>query len=147
MGMVHEKSCGAVVFRKTGTGTDYLLLHYGAGHWGFARGQVETGETEKDTVLRELAEETGITNARFIDGFREELSYFYRREGKTVFKEVVLYLVEALDSTVRLSYEHTGYEWLPYEKALEKLSFQNSKAVLRKANEYLTTQTANRSPA
>ncbi len=140
MGMVHEKSAGAVVFRKTGTATDYLLLHYGARHWGFARGQIEAGETEKDTALREVAEETGITDVRFMDGFREEMSYFYRREGKTVFKEVVLYLVEALDSTVRLSYEHTGYEWLPYERAVEKLTFQNSKDILRKANEYLRTQ-------
>ncbi len=145
--MVQEKSCGAVVFRNTGAGTDYLLLHYGAGHWGFARGQVEKGETEKDTVLREVAEETGITNARFVDGFREEMSYFYRREGKTVFKEVILYLVQALDSTVKLSYEHTEYQWLPYEKALEKLTFQNSKDILRKAKDCLRTQTANRSLA
>jgi bis(5'-nucleosidyl)-tetraphosphatase len=136
--MVHEKSCGAVVFRKAKE-IEYLLLHYGAGHWGFARGQIESGETEKDTVLRELAEETGITNARFVDGFRKEMSYFYRREGKTVFKEVVLYLVEALNSEVKLSYEHVGFEWLQYDKALERLTFENSKSVLRKANEYLKT--------
>lgn len=134
--MVHEKSSGAVVFRRSNE-IEYLLLHYGAGHWGFSRGQIESGETEKDTALREVAEETGITNARFVDGFREEMSYFYRREGKTVFKEVVLFLVQALNSEVKLSYEHIGFEWLPYERALERLTFENSKSILRKANEYL----------
>jgi bis(5'-nucleosidyl)-tetraphosphatase len=143
--MVHEKSCGAVVFRR-GKDIEYLLLHYGAGHWGFARGQIESGETERDTALREVAEETGVTNARFVDSFREKTSYFYRREGKTVFKEVVLYLVEAVNSEVRLSYEHTGFEWLPYEKALEKLTFENSRIVLRKANEYLNAHEAEDNP-
>lgn len=137
--MVNERSCGAVVFRKS-IEVEYLLLHYGAGHWGFARGQIEKGESEKETVLRELAEETGITNIRFVEDFREEISYFYRREGKTVFKEVVLYLVEALESEVKLSYEHVGFEWLPFEKAFEKLTFENSKNTLKKANDYLQNQ-------
>ena len=80
-----EKSCGAVVFKRNGE-VQYLLLHYEAGHWDYVKGQVEPNESEKDTVVRELEEETGITNARFVEDFREEISYFYRREGKTVYK-------------------------------------------------------------
>ena len=76
----HEKSCGAVVFKRDGE-VEYLLLHYEAGHWDYVKGQVEQDESEKDTVTRELKEETGITDARFIEGFREEISYFYRRRG------------------------------------------------------------------
>jgi 8-oxo-dGTP pyrophosphatase MutT (NUDIX family) len=134
-----EKSCGAVVFKKNG-GVEYLLLHYEAGHWDYVKGQVEPEESEKDTVFRELKEETGITNACFFEGFREEISYFYRREGRTVYKEVIFFLIETEDSNVKLSYEHVGYEWLSYEKAMAKLTFANAKKVLAKAHEFLGKQ-------
>jgi 8-oxo-dGTP pyrophosphatase MutT (NUDIX family) len=135
----HEKSCGAVVFKRDGE-VEYLLLHYEAGHWDYVKGQVEQDESEKDTVTRELKEETGITDARFIDGFREEISYFYRRRGRTVHKEVIFFLIETKDSNVKLSYEHVGYEWLNYEKAMAKLTFANAKKVLAKAHDFLEKQ-------
>jgi 8-oxo-dGTP pyrophosphatase MutT (NUDIX family) len=133
---LREKSCGAVVFKRDGE-VQYLLLHYGAGHWDYVKGQVETKESENDTVLRELKEETGITDARFINGFREEINYFYRRGGKTVNKKVIFFLIETKDSNVKLSYEHIGYKWLNYAKAMEKLTFANAKKVLEKAHEFL----------
>jgi 8-oxo-dGTP pyrophosphatase MutT (NUDIX family) len=68
-----EKSCGALVFRKNKE-VEYLLLHYGAGYWDYVKGQVELNESEKDTVVRELEEETSITDARFVEGFREKNS-------------------------------------------------------------------------
>ena len=61
--MIREKSCGAVVFLKKEEQTKYLLLNYAAGHWDFVKGNVEPNETEKETVLRELKEETAITDA------------------------------------------------------------------------------------
>jgi 8-oxo-dGTP pyrophosphatase MutT (NUDIX family) len=134
-----EKSCGAVVFRKNSE-LEYLLLHYGAGHWDYVKGQVEPNETEKDTVVRELKEETSIEDAHFIEGFREEIGYFYRREGKTILKKVVFFLLEAKKSEVRLSYEHIGYEWLTFQKAMERLTFSNAKKVLTKAQGFLKDQ-------
>jgi 8-oxo-dGTP pyrophosphatase MutT (NUDIX family) len=131
-----EKSCGAVVFRKNRE-IEYLLLHYEAGHWDYVKGQVEPNETERDTVLRELKEETGIEEAHFIEGFREEISYFYRREDKTILKKVVFFLVETKESGVRLSYEHIGYEWLTFQKAMERLTFSNARKVLTKAHDLL----------
>ena len=65
--MISEKSCGAVVFLKSRE-VNYLLLHYEAGHWDFVKGNVEPTESEKDTVIRELQEETGIADAKFIEG-------------------------------------------------------------------------------
>ena len=131
-----EKSCGAVVFRK-GRDVEYLLLHYEAGHWDYVKGQVEPSETERDTVMRELKEETSIEDAHFFEGFREEISYFYRREGKTILKKVVFFLLEAKQSEVRLSYEHIGYEWLTFQKAMERLTFSNARKVLTMAHDFL----------
>jgi len=134
-----EKSCGAVVFLK-GSEVKYLLLRYGAGHWDFVKGNVEPNESEKETVIRELQEETGILNARFIDSFKEKIEYFYRRQGATIHKEVIFFLLETHTEKVKLSFEHVGYTWLNYQHAMKKLTFQNAKNVLQKAHELLSTQ-------
>lgn len=118
-------------------GAKYLLLRYGAGHWDFVKGNVELNESEKDTVIRELQEETGIVDAQFIDGFREKIEYFYRRQGTTVHKEVIFFLIETQTDQVRLSFEHVGYSWLKYNDALNKLTFRNAKDVLQKAHKLL----------
>jgi bis(5'-nucleosidyl)-tetraphosphatase len=135
--MLREKSCGAVIFVKKEATTKYLLLNYAAGHWDFVKGNVEPGEAEKETVLRELKEETGITEAQFIEGFREAIAYFYRRQGLTIHKEVVFYLMESYTDKVTLSFEHIGYTWLDYQHAMEKLTFKNAKDTLQKAHEFL----------
>ena len=137
--MLREKSCGAVVFVKN-TEILYLLLQYEAGHWDFVKGNVEPNESEKDTVLRELKEETGIVATQTIEGFREVISYFYRRQGSTVHKEVVFFLIEAGTKKVTLSFEHVGFDWLNYERALEKLTFKNAKDVLQKAHAFLQSK-------
>lgn len=136
--MPDEKSCGAVVFRKDGRRRLYLLLHYEEGHWDFPKGHVEPGEGEADTARRETAEETGISDLEFAFGFREPIEYFYRREGKTMHKEVFFFLAETKTAEVRLSYEHTGYEWLPFEEARAKLTFKNARDVLAKAERFLS---------
>ncbi len=135
--MLREKSCGAVVFIKKDDVTKYLLLNYAAGHWDFVKGNVEPNESEKETVIRELKEETSITEAQFIDGFREVIAYFYRRQGLTVHKEVVFFIMEAYTDKVELSFEHIGYVWLDYQHAMEKLTFKNAKDVLQKAHDFL----------
>lgn len=137
--MMQKKSSGAVVFKKDQE-VKYLLLHYEAGHWDYVKGEMEKGESEKDTVIRELEEETGITDGRFIGDFREEISYFYKMRGRTIHKVVIFFLIETMTSKVRLSHEHIGYEWLDYQKALERLTYKNAKGILEKAHNYLKKQ-------
>ena len=136
--MLREKSCGAVVFVKSGDSTKYLMLNYAAGHWDFVKGNVEPNESEKETVVRELKEETSITDAEFIDGFKETIAYFYRRQGLTVHKEVVFFIIESHTEKVELSFEHVGFIWLDYQHAMEKLTFKNARDVLQKAHDFLT---------
>lgn len=134
--MFREKSCGAVVYLKDSE-VKYLLLHYEAGHWDFVKGNVEPNETEQETVIRELREETGITDAKFTEDFKEKIDYFYRRQGTTIHKEVIFYLMETHTETVKISYEHIGYIWLNYQQAMEKLTFKNAKDVLQKAHKLM----------
>lgn len=134
--MPSEKSCGAVIFRRNDA-NKYLLLHYEGGHWDFVKGHVEKNESERQTVLRETEEEAGITDLTYIEGYREPISYFYRRAGRTVRKEVVFYLLQTKTEAVRLSREHVGFDWLTYDKAMERLTYKNAKDTLQKAHEFL----------
>jgi 8-oxo-dGTP pyrophosphatase MutT (NUDIX family) len=136
----HEKSCGAVVFRGKGR-IRYLLLKYSAGHWDFVKGQIEENESEKDTVLRELQEETGIINAKFIGDFRKTINYSFKSRGRTIYKEVVYFLIHDNNNTeVKLSREHVAYQWLNYEQAMRRVTFQNAKNVLSEAHNFLKTK-------
>ncbi len=136
--MYDETSAGAVLYSiNDKSEPDYLILNYSHGHWDFPKGNIEKGETELETVRREVSEETGINDIKIIDGFKQEISYKYRKKSKLVNKMVIYYVAETNLRDVILSYEHINFEWLDFNKALEKLSFENSKRVLKMANEYI----------
>lgn len=133
-----EKSAGAVIFRKEEGELYYLLLHYQAGHWDFPKGNIEKGEKPEKTCQREIQEETGIKDIEFLSDFKETSKYFYKLKGKTIFKTVVFYLVKTKSKDVKISFEHIGYQWLPYKQALEELTFKNAKDILKKANNFIS---------
>lgn len=137
--MKREKSAGAIIYRKENKEIYFLLLWYPAGHWDFPKGNIERGEKEIETVKREVYEETGIADLEFVFGFREIIKYFYFRNKEKIFKEVIFYLAKTNQKEVKLSYEHRGYEWLTYREALEKITYENSREVLKKAYNYLKT--------
>ncbi len=131
---MREESCGAIIYY----GSEFLLLHYEAGHWDFPKGNRERGETKLETAIREIMEETGLKDLEFQD-FEKDITYFYKREGKTVHKTVTYFLARSPTKEVAISYEHCGFEWLPYQEAVEKLTFQNAREVLEAAHSYLET--------
>ena len=135
--MAQEKSCGTVIFRRHKDKIQYLLLHYGAGHWDFPKGKQEKSENDEQTAMRELREETQIEETELADGFRETVKYFFKRGEETVYKEVIFFLVETRSDEVTLSAEHIGYAWLNFEHAHKKLTFNNSKELLEKAEKFL----------
>src|SRR3989338_2205837 len=136
--MKQEKSAGAIVYRKEKEPV-YLLLHYEMGHWDFPKGKIEANEKDLETVKREIQEETGIKDIEILKDFKEEIHYYYKFEGELITKTVIFYLAKTDEGKVKLSFEHIGFIWLPYDKALDKLTFKNAKEILKKANEFLKT--------
>lgn len=138
-----EISGGIVVFREEPDGSRYYLLlrHANGGHWSFPKGHLEEGESAREAAVRELTEETGLRPEEFLADFRERIHYSYRREGERVEKAVVYFLasVDGLTDPVSLSDEHLDYEWVPFEEALDKLTYDNDGEVLKKAEEELGT--------
>ena len=148
-----EKSAGAVIFsradkkvdersfvspRRSAPVIEYLLLRYQWGHWDFPKGNSEKGEKLEETVKREVKEETGIEDIKFISGFKESIKYFYKLKGRNVFKTVTFFLAEAETKKVKISWEHIDYQWLPYQEAIAQLTFKNAKEILKKANHFLS---------
>ncbi|QOV92192.1 bis(5'-nucleosyl)-tetraphosphatase [Humisphaera borealis] len=136
-----ERSAGFILFHRKSEGADgevrYLLLDYG-GHWDFAKGHVEPGESDMQAALRELAEETHIRQVAAVPGFAREISYFFRhRKRGLVQKSVVFFLAESATDQVILSDEHVGHDWLLAAEALHRVTYANARAVLRDADAFL----------
>ncbi|MEM4598137.1 MAG: NUDIX domain-containing protein [Candidatus Diapherotrites archaeon] len=134
--MRHEKSAGAIVFFGSMPRV-FLVLHYAKGHWDFPKGHIEKGESEQEAMLRELQEETGLSGVNILDGFSERINYFFTENREKIKKDVVFFLVESKTKNIRLSDEHVGYEWLPYEEAFKRITFRNSAEVLKKAKDFV----------
>lgn len=133
--MLEERSAGAILYRESPLGKLYLLLNYPSGHWDFVKGNIEKGETFKQTTLREIKEETGITDVSFVEGFENKVEYHYQRDGELVHKEVVFFLAKTATEHVEISFEHLGFIWLKYSDALKKLTYKTAQGMLKKVNE------------
>ena len=135
--MKKEKSAGIVLYLEKPEGNIFLLLNYPTGHWDFIKGKIEQGETEHETAIRETKEETGISDIEFVEGFEENINYNFQYEGELIYKEVVFYLAKTNTEIVKVSHEHLDYTWLDYNNAIEKITYQNAKNILSKANNLL----------
>lgn len=131
------RSAGSVIYRIEKGKPNFLLLKYGWGHWGFPKGKIENGESAKEAAIREIKEETGLISFRFVNGFKESIEYSYIRKMETNHKEVVYFLAETEKREVKTSYEHSEHKWLRSDEAMNRLTFENDKEILRKANKMI----------
>jgi bis(5'-nucleosidyl)-tetraphosphatase len=136
--MMKESSAGAIIFSiNSSSDVSFLLLQHNAGHWDFAKGNIEYGENESQAARREIREETGIESVHFLEGFRVRVEYYYKREGNLVHKEVVFFLARSDSQRVTLSHEHIGYLWCDFDKSLAKLTYRSARDVLEQARSFI----------
>ena len=135
--MINETSCGALLFYIDNQTIIFLLLHYFRGHWDFPKGNKEKGENDIDTALREITEETGIVDVTFLDGFKKEIFYKYKQNNYLISKKVVYFLARSNSTDVVLSPEHLDFVWEPYEDALRRITYKNSKEILTEGYNFL----------
>jgi len=132
MNLREEFSVAAIIYNKN----EYLLLKYELGHWEFVKGHKEENESDEQTILRELEEETSITDAIIVDGFKEKYDYYFTFKSQRIHKYVNCYLIKSNTKEVKISYEHEDYVWLPFHKALKQLTYNNAKQLLKKAEKF-----------
>ncbi|HLC89626.1 MAG TPA: NUDIX domain-containing protein [Patescibacteria group bacterium] len=140
--MVRKKSVGVVIFKREGKAIRYLLLHHGGEYWNFPKGTQEKDETDAQTALRELEEETGIVNPKIIEGFCEKYEYDFDTHIKggvkeKIYKTAIFYLGEVDQVKVKISHEHFDFGWFDYQTALKRLFYQRGQNLLKKAHQFL----------
>lgn len=134
--MEKEKSCGAIVVRKSDISFEYLAVKSKAhNHWGFPKGHIDLGETEEETALREVCEETGIT-VKLLEGFREIVSY----SPKTGINKDVVYFIGLADKKeVKIQDDEIReYKWQNFDTIYNLLTYDNDRIILKKAHDFLT---------
>ena len=137
--MNYEYSCGAVVFTRMEGQPHYVLVRANnqpEGCHGFPKGHMEAGETEEQTALREILEETGL-RVKLLPGFRAVTEYQLPTPPDTR-KRVVFFLAEYDgQEPVAQERELAAITLAPWPHALELTEFADSKRILTEANEFL----------
>ena len=132
----YEKSCGAVAFTRSKDGIKYVIIRSLGGYYGFPKGHCEGSETEEETALREIREETGLS-VRLIPDFRCEDLYPIPQKPN-VMKQVVYFLAEYEQQDFCYQKEElSGAFLMTYEIAISVLQWDNLKHILTKANDYI----------
>ena len=130
-------SAGGVVFRWDKNQLLFLLLGSNKrGVWCLPKGLIEPDEDEVTTALREVREETGVSRVK-IRGKIGLIKYQFGFRTKTFDKTVHFFLFETDQADSKVGNEHDFMEWMPFEKALETLSYPNEKEMLSKARKMI----------
>ncbi len=128
----NEKSCGALVIKQS-DGIFYLLVlkHKFSENWSFPKGHVESGETEVQTALREVREETGL-KIDLIDGFKERVVYY----PKPNIRKQVVYFLGSVDENAGIRCQEEEIQeikWVRLDSAQRIVKFRNDKRLIERA--------------
>jgi 8-oxo-dGTP pyrophosphatase MutT (NUDIX family) len=151
--MLKEKSVGIILYRiDKQEGIQYLMLYLRGDYWNFPKGHLEEGESEVEGAVRELSEETGIKDAKIIDGWRQQTQFLFKEKhgtkaGEFIRKDLVLYLAELpIGQHVNLLVNEgegekvNGYAWLPFKVASKYLKFKDIKSILAEAESFISSK-------
>lgn len=137
--MSDEISCGAILFiHENGTRKYLLIREKYSGEYGFPKGHMKSGETERETALREVKEETGL-NVILQDDFRFVYEHYMAREGRPNDKKRnILFLAEFKEKRFRLQEaEVDDIIFTDFENAMELLQNDAFRRALKEAEEFL----------
>ena len=127
-----EKSCGAVVYNPKKH--SFLIIKMLNGNWGFPKGHTEDQETDIQTAIREVMEETGI-NIEILDGFKKSIKYIPFPE---VLKEVIFFIGITEEEKVTIDKDEIeDYMWCSYEEALKMITYKPQRDVMESSLQFI----------
>ena len=127
-----EKSCGAVVYNPERQ--SFLIIKMLNGNWGFPKGHTENQETDIQTAIREVTEETGI-KIEILDGFKKSIKYIPFPE---VLKEVIFFIGITKEEKVVIDKgEIEDYMWCSYEEALKMITYKPQRDIMESSLQFI----------
>jgi 8-oxo-dGTP pyrophosphatase MutT (NUDIX family) len=129
-----------LVLRRAGAAWEVLVLERAegtrcTGAWEIVHGRIEDGERPEEAALREVREETALAVARL---YSITVNPFYLA-GTVQLAVVFAAVVDTAAPAPVLSEEHARAEWLPIERALDRLAWPRERQALRDAAHLLRT--------
>ncbi len=134
---LYEKSCGAIIIHKANKDNYKVLLvkNHNGRYWSFPKGHVEKGETEEQTAIREIKEETGL-DVEIVDSFREVSDYTPFGRIK---KRVVFFMAQTFSTDVKVQKEEIdSFIWVDLFDVHNKCTYDNDLRVIKKARENIS---------
>ncbi len=134
-----ETSAGGIVFRSDAGQPMFLLIRDSYQNWGFPKGHLEPGEQPSAAALREVSEETGLSDLS-IRSEIDTIDWFFRFRGQLIHKVCHFFLMETGETTTSPQHAEgiTACRWMRFEEAQSLISYANARGVLRRAQEMLT---------
>ena len=133
--MKYEKSCGAIIYKKEND--EYYLLmvmHVNGGHWSFPKGHVEDNETEEQTAVREIKEETHL-DVKVDTSFRHVVTY---SPCSGVTKDVVYFVATPKTTDFKPQAEEISkIAWIKLSDAYDIVTFDNDRGLIVKVLGYI----------
>lgn len=122
--MKKEKSCGCVVIKDK----KILVIYQIDGFWGFPKGHVEENETELQTAIREVKEETNLDVK--VDERKRYIIEYLTEEGSE--KQVIYFVAKVIGGEIKpQEIEIKEIAWLDFEDAINIVTYDNTKEMLR----------------
>jgi 8-oxo-dGTP pyrophosphatase MutT (NUDIX family) len=97
------------------------------------KGHVETGETPRQTAIREVGEETGLPNPKTLTGLGQQTVEFEWNGYHIVRDEVYYLMVPSTGAEAGRPEKQFERLWLTWEEALARLTFEAEKEWVRRA--------------
>ena len=138
--MILEFSAGGVVFKKEGNNIFVLVAQHSGHHgWVFPKGFIGDhikNESEEETALREVKEETGVDGE--ILKPLTPITFWYEMDGEKHEKTVYYFLMQYLSGDItKHDWEMENVEWIEKEKIEEKLTYPSEKKVWQEAKKLI----------
>jgi 8-oxo-dGTP pyrophosphatase MutT (NUDIX family) len=139
-----EVSAGGIVYRRVGVEpARFLLIRDSYDNWGFPKGHLEDGESPADAARRETGEETGLDRL-VLQGPIRVIDWHFRFRGRHIHKYCHFFLFESSNGEPcpQLDEGITDCQWRSLDEALDLLSYDNARGVLKRAGEMVRTLVA-----
>ncbi len=123
-------SAGGIVIRYKPSKQILLTIYTHIKGLGFPKGHVEEGESPEQAALREVTEETGLTELKIIKKIGVYSRISTERDGTFVEKDIHMYLIDS----DRIDFHQKSdeqYGWFDIEDAINQMAVKEDREFLK----------------